>query len=229
MESKKSLIVAIDGYSSCGKSTIAKDLAKELGYAFIDSGAMYRAVSYYFIENNIKATSKPENLNEILKGIHIHFANVDGINTIFLNDKALTSEIRSKAVSSIVSEVAAMSEVRAKLVALQQSYGATGGLVMDGRDIGTVVFPDADLKFFVTADIDVRSQRRFDEVKNTVNAITLDQVKENLSHRDHIDSTREDSPLTQAPDATIIDTTHHTRESQVEEVKTYVAKLLKGN
>lgn len=229
MNKNASLIIAIDGFSSCGKSTIAKDLAKAMEYRFIDSGAMYRAVSYYFLENNIDVNNaSTQEIENALKNLTIHFENINGVNTVFLNNTPLTTEIRSGRVSSIVSEVAAKSHVRSLLVAMQQSYAKSGGLVMDGRDIGSVVFPNADIKFFVSADIDIRSQRRYDELVGTKNELSLVDVKKNLSHRDHIDSTRADSPLIQTPDAVVIDTSHHTRQSQLEEVMKYVNDLIQA-
>lgn len=187
---------------------------------------MYRAVSFYMLENNVSFQSLPENqLIEELDKINIEFRNTLGRNAIFLNGQNIDEEIRSGIVSKIVSEVAAISSIRSKLVKMQQEYSINGGLVMDGRDIGSVVFPNADLKFFITADVEIRAQRRFIELKDTKNELSLLEIIDNLKHRDHIDSTRDDSPLTLTKDAIIIDTSHHTRESQLELALSYIERL----
>lgn len=207
-------IVAIDGFSSCGKSTLAKELARELGYRFIDSGAMYRACTLYFLDNNININD----LNAITKSldnIHIEFQNIDGYNATILNGTNVTSEIRSLRVANQVSEVAAIKVVREKMVKLQHEMGAQKRIVMDGRDIGSVVFPNAEHKFFVTAKVDVRVQRRHIELITKGKKVTIDEVRKNLAHRDHIDSTRKESPLTQTPSHILIDNSYLTRAEQL--------------
>lgn len=200
-------VIAIDGYSSCGKSTLAKQLAQALDFIFIDTGAMYRAVALYFFKNQISLDDS-DAVNDALKHIDIQFKNIHGSNLIYLNGEMVESEIRGLSVSNIVSEVAAIPAVRRQLVALQRSMAGSKGLVMDGRDIGTVVFPDADLKIFVTADPIVRAQRRYNELIAKNEIADLQDVISNLSHRDHIDTTRADSPLVKADDAIILDNTY---------------------
>lgn len=212
---KSNIVIAIDGYSSCGKSTLAKQLARSLKFVFIDTGAMYRAVTLYFINNNIDISDLIE-VNKALDDIHIKFQNIKGLNTTFLNGENVESEIRSLQVSGFVSEVAAISEVRRKLVSLQREMGENQNLVMDGRDIGTVVFPDASVKFFITADPIVRAQRRYNEMLSKNQQADLHEVITNLRHRDTIDTTREDSPLQQADDAHLLDNTGLTIEEQFE-------------
>lgn len=207
------MVIAIDGLSSCGKSTLARDLAQRLHIEYIDSGAMYRAATLYFIENNVDIENE-QALSQALDNISIRFEN----GRILLNDRDVSSEIRTPAVADLVSPVAALSKVRRKLVELQQSYGDDGSVVMDGRDIGTVVFPNADYKFFITADLKTRTQRRYEELIQKGTPLSYEEVAENLSTRDHIDSTREDSPLIQANDAVLIDTSHLTREEQLNQV-----------
>ncbi len=206
--------IAIDGHSSCGKSTLAKDLAKELGYVYIDSGAMYRAVALYVLENNIDINDRSKIISS-LDHISIAIEYPNGNFLIKLNGTDITDRIKQMDVSSIVSEVAAISEVRKKLVELQQSLGKNKAVVMDGRDISTVVFPEAELKLFVTASIDVRGERRFLELLQKGTEVDINEVKSNLKHRDHVDSTREDSPLTQTEDAILIDNSYLTREEQL--------------
>lgn len=215
------IIIAIDGYSSCGKSTIAKGLAKVLGYTFIDSGAMYRAVSLYFLENNIAFL--PENrdeqaINKALDLIEIRFVlnPTTGNQETFLNGTNVENEIRKLYVANHVSKVSTISAVRKSLVAKQQAMGAQKGIVMDGRDIGTVVFPNAELKLFVTADADIRAQRRQLELEQKGETLALEIIKQNLLERDFIDSTREDSPLKKAADAIEIDTSFLNPEEQLE-------------
>lgn len=214
------MIIAIDGHSSCGKSTLAKQIAKELDLVFIDTGAMYRAVTLYFIENKIDLKSETD-YDSILKKVSIEFRKQDGENAIFLNGKNVSEEIRSLTISNLVSEVAAIPAVRNKLVALQRLMGENG-LVMDGRDIGSVVFPNADFKFFITADLNERSRRRFQELLNSNEVVDFEQVKKNLEHRDFIDSNREASPLIELPDAIRIDTTHLNREEQLKVMLWYL-------
>ncbi|NNF22196.1 MAG: (d)CMP kinase [Saprospiraceae bacterium] len=206
--------IAIDGHSSCGKSTLAKDLAKHFEYIYIDSGAMYRAVAYYLLERDIDP-SDHQKVISVLGDILIQIKNEVGKFRILLNGRDITEEIVSIRVSSIVSEVAAISAVRKKLVGIQQELGKDKGVVMDGRDIGTVVFPDAEVKLFITADPDIRAQRRFDELVRKDMSTPFDEVKANLLHRDHIDSTREDSPLKMAEGAILIDNSFMDREEQL--------------
>ncbi|MFZ9027449.1 MAG: (d)CMP kinase [Crocinitomicaceae bacterium] len=217
MEEHKKITIAIDGHSSCGKSTLAKDLAKTIGYTFVDSGAMYRAVTLYAVNNSmIEAGIVNETaLYKSLPNIEIHFENINGTQHVFLNQIDVTKEIRLPNVSNNVSLVAKLSEVRTKLVEQQQKMGETGGIIMDGRDIGTVVFPNAELKLFVTASTDVRTERRFKELQEKGVAITREDVKKNLIERDHIDSTREISPLKQADDAIVLDNSNMTKEEQL--------------
>lgn len=218
----KAITIAIDGFSSCGKSTLAKDLAQELGFLYIDSGAMYRAVSLYFIENSIPLDDTKRILNA-LDSIHIEFKQIEDKQYTFLNNKDVTLDIRSKEVNSIVSPVAKISEVRKFLVAKQRSYRTQNiGIVMDGRDIGSVVFPQAELKLFVTAGIEIRVQRRFIENQSKGIEASFENVKENLLTRDHIDSTREDSPLLQTSDAIVIDNSQLSRKEQLHLALEYV-------
>ena len=210
----KKITIAIDGYSSCGKSTIAKALARELNYAFVDSGAMYRAVTLYFIENQVDLKDQ-EAVALALKHISIRFRHDGNRNTTLLNGRDVEDEIRKMYVSDKVSEVAAISAVRRAMVKQQQLMGKEKGIVMDGRDIGTVVFPDAELKIFVTAHPDIRAQRRYKELLLKGQAVNLAEIKNNLAERDHIDSTRADSPLTQAKDAVVIDTSYLTEREQL--------------
>ncbi|HOJ91245.1 MAG TPA: (d)CMP kinase [Saprospiraceae bacterium] len=212
---KKLYQIAIDGFSSCGKSTLAKALAKKLGFLFVDSGAMYRAVCYFFIQNKINFYDEAE-LVKALDSINIILKSNETVQKVFLNNDDVTEEIRSMQVSNLVSEVAALSPVRKKLVAEQQKLAKFESIVMDGRDIGTIVFPNASIKFFITADPMVRAQRRYEELLNKGNlAIDFNLVLENLSHRDQIDSTRADSPLTKASDAIVIDNTKLSESDQL--------------
>ena len=218
MQTKK-LTIAIDGFSSCGKSTLAKELASRLHYIFIDSGAMYRAVTLYCLRHNWILGDQVQ-LTEIinaLPSITIEFKMDDqGNKAIYLNGENCENEIRQGFVASAVSRVAEIKEVREKLVHEQQKMGEKGGIVMDGRDIGTVVFPHADLKLFVTASIEVRTQRRYLELTQKGIQMTLDEVKDNLVERDFIDSNRKESPLVQAEDAVLLDNSTMTREEQLQ-------------
>lgn len=207
-------VVAIDGFSSCGKSTLAKELAKELGYRFIDSGAMYRACTLYFLDHNIEITDNAS-VTHALDNINIEFQNIEGHNATILNGANITSEIRSLRVANHVSEVAAIKEVREKMVKLQHAMGAQKRIVMDGRDIGSVVFPKAEHKFFITAEVDIRVKRRHNELTSKGKTVTMAEVKENLEHRDHIDSTRKESPLIQTPSHILIDNSYLTRAEQL--------------
>lgn len=213
------IIIAIDGHSSCGKSTLAKDLAKELGYRHIDSGAMYRAVTLYFLRNNINFNHALE-VKEALANITISFVNNEatGKSEICLNGEDIAHHIRDMIVAEKVSEVAAIKEVRQFAVAQQQAMGKDKGIVMDGRDIGTVVFPDAELKIFMTADMDIRAKRRFQELYEKNPNITYEEVINNIQMRDYIDSNREESPLTQAEDAIVLDNTDLDKEEQLNKV-----------
>ncbi|MBI1221271.1 MAG: (d)CMP kinase [Bacteroidetes bacterium] len=205
------IIIAIDGYSSCGKSTLAKALAKQLGYIYIDTGAMYRAVALYFLRNDVPFKPEerdPQAVAEALNRIQISFQLVNGVKTTFLNGENVEDEIRQMFVANHVSKVSTIPEVRRFLVHQQQEMGKGRGVVMDGRDIGTVVFPDAELKLFMTADPDIRTQRRWDELRSRGIKMSREEVKHNLLERDRIDSSREDSPLMQAADAIVIDNSH---------------------
>lgn len=216
------ITIAIDGYSSCGKSTLARALAKKLNYVFIDSGAMYRGVTLFAIENEciINGTVDKEKLTQKLEQIQLRFASVEGDKRkhLFLNGKDVEKQIRSMEVAGYVSEIATIREVREKLVLSQREMGKNGGVVMDGRDIGSVVFPNADIKFFVTADSIVRAQRRLKELTEKGIETTLEDVLKNLEERDEMDRTRKESPLIQTEDAILIDTTNFTRESQLTHV-----------
>jgi cytidylate kinase len=209
----KKIIIAIDGHSSCGKSTLAKALAKTLHYAYLDSGAMYRAVTLYFL-NSGADYNDPAQVEEALRNISIHFERVDGKNHTFLNDTDVEHDIREMRVSEHVSPVAAISSVRRAMVKQQQAMGKRRGIVADGRDIGTVVFPDAELKIFLTADSDVRASRRHLELAAKGIDAAWEDILRNLEERDHIDSTREDSPLRKADDAVVIDNTLLSEEEQ---------------
>ena len=210
------ITIAVDGYAACGKSTLAKALAKALNYVYVDSGAMYRAVTLYFLDNNIDIENAAA-VDEALNNIKIHFENINGKNHTFLNNQNVETEIRSMRVSDFVSPVATISVVRKAMVKLQQSMGTEGGIAMDGHDIGTVVFKDAELKLFLTASIEERTRRRLAEWNSKgVTDISEEEVKENLLKRDHIDSSREDSPLCQAEDAIEIDNSYLTPDEQLE-------------
>ena len=211
------IIIAIDGWSSCGKSTLAKALAKKLSYAYIDTGAMYRACTYYFIQHQIDLKDE-DAVQAALKNIQITFKSIEGYNTTFLNGVNVEQEIRSMDVSNLVSPVAELSVVRKFLVEQQQAMGQQKSVVLDGRDIGTVVFPNAELKIFLTAEPEVRAERRFEELKQKGIQITLAEVIANLQERDHIDSTRADSPLKQAEDAHLIDNTYMDLDTSINKV-----------
>ena len=215
----KKIVIAIDGYSACGKSSTAKRVAALLNYAYIDTGAMYRAVTHYFQQNFVNLTN-PKAVAEALKNISIEF-NFNakaGTNEICLNGLNVESEIRSMEVSEQVSEVSALPQVRTCMVDLQRKMGKKKGLVMDGRDIGTTVFPDADLKIFMTADFDVRAARRQQELLDKKEMVALQDIKENLAKRDNIDTTRKESPLRKAEDAYVVDTTNISIDEQVNQI-----------
>ncbi len=213
------IIVAIDGLSSCGKSTLARELAAQLGYNYIDSGAMYRAITLYFLRNNVDLSDPAEVINAIAN-INLSFVFNERRNAsdIYLNDENAEPYIRDMLVSEKVSEVAALREVRSFAVAQQKRMGRRKGIVMDGRDIGTTVFPDAELKLYMTADPEIRVMRRFQELYAVNHEISLDEVRNNLELRDYIDSTREESPLHRAADAILIDNSNLTREEQLKQV-----------
>ena len=198
------IIIAIDGYSACGKSTLAKDLSKKIGYAYIDTGAMYRAVTLFFLRNEVDFEDAAA-IAKALTKITIEFVNVKGKNRTLLNGEDVEEEIRKMYVSQQVSPVATISAVRRAMVAQQQQMGEKKGVILDGRDIGTVVFPKAALKLFLTASPDIRTQRRFEELRTKHQISTFEEIKANLLERDHIDSSRADSPLKQAADAVVID------------------------
>ena len=213
----KKIIITLDGYSSCGKSTLAKQMAAHLNYVFIDSGAMYRAITLYFIRHRIDVT----NSDAVIEALtHIHLAFVlnekTGRADMYLNNENVEEEIRGLEVSNQVSQVAALEPVRIFSVAQQQLMGTQKGIVMDGRDIGTAVFPGAELKIFVTASPEVRVERRYQELVAKDPAITKAEIQANLEMRDHIDSTREFSPLKQAHDALVLDNSSLTRDEQLE-------------
>ncbi|MGB3153637.1 MAG: (d)CMP kinase [Chitinophagaceae bacterium] len=223
----KKIIITIDGWSSCGKSTLAKQLAKELGYVYVDSGAMYRAVTLYFLRNNIDLAEKKE-VKKALKDINLEFVfNPKSNNSeIYLNGENVEYLIRDLIIAEKVSDLAAIREVRELAVAQQKKMGAKKGIVMDGRDIGTVVFPKAELKIFMTADNAVRVQRRFKELYVKNPNVTIEEVKDNLEMRDYIDSHRELSPLRKANDAIEIDNTNLTEQEQFQKALVMVRKLI---
>lgn len=213
----KKIIIAIDGHSSCGKSTLAKALAKELHYAYVDTGAMYRAVTLYFLDNNVNINDRAA-VVDALNHIEIHFERKKTGNHAFLNGKDIEEEIRTMRISEMVSPVATISDVRRFLVAQQKKMGNRKGVIMDGRDIGTVVFPDAELKIFLTAGKTIRTQRRYDELTKKGQIVDFDAIKRNLVERDLIDSNRADSPLRQAEDAILLDNSHLTPTEQMHKV-----------
>lgn len=216
----KKIIVAIDGYSSCGKSTMAKTLARKIGYTYIDSGAMYRAVTLFALENGIITSSDVDapGLEKRLNEIKITFSTdkETGSNITELNGKDVERRIRTLEVSSHVSAIAALPFIRTFLTAQQRSLGEKKGIVMDGRDIGTTVFPDAELKIFVTASAEVRARRRYDELQAKGERTSYEEIIENVKQRDYIDTHREVSPLTQAPDAVVLDNSFMTLKQQDE-------------
>jgi cytidylate kinase len=223
------IIVAIDGYSSCGKSTLARQLAAQLGYHYIDSGAMYRAITLYFLRNAVDI-SNHDAVTHAIDNINLSFVFNEArqASDVYLNDENAEPFIRDMIVSEKVSEVAAIREVRVFAVAEQQRMGKHKGIVMDGRDIGTAVFPDAELKLFMTADPEVRVMRRFKEMYATNPGITLDEVKSNLELRDYIDSTRDESPLRRAADAVLVDNSNLTRDEQLKLVLEMVKDRIKA-
>lgn len=226
---KEKITIAIDGYSSCGKSTLARDLAQYLAYIYIDSGAMYRAVTLYALQNNNSTNDdvNTETVISILNKINLTFELNPQTSKpeLFLNDKSVSNEIRSPRVSSVVSKISAIKEVRQKLVKEQRKIGTQGGIVMEGRDIGSVVFPHAELKLFITADTETRVNRRYEELVKSGVMISREDVKSNLLERDRIDSTRKESPLTKTADAIELDNTNLTREEQLHQVLQLVKQI----
>ena len=214
--SQTKINIAIDGFSSTGKSTIAKELASALGYIYIDTGAMYRGVTLYLLDKGIWKGDETdmEAVKEALPHIDLRFQRMDGVQHLFLNGTDVEEEIRGMRVSGQVSPVSAIPEVRTALVARQQALAKEKGVVMDGRDVGTTVLPDAELKIFTTSRPEVRAKRRYDELRGKGQEVTLEEIIENLSSRDLIDSTREVSPLRQAADARLLDNSDLTREEQ---------------
>jgi cytidylate kinase len=225
----KPIIIAIDGFSSTGKSTLAKQLAKHLGYVFVDTGAMYRAITLFALQNNLIGDGffDTKNLIKSLPSIKLHFVfnKALGYAEMFLNDTNVEAEIRTINVSNYVSKIAEISEVRTKLVEQQQAMGKNKGIVMDGRDIGTVVFPAAELKIFMNASTNVKAQRRFDELSANGQEISFAEVLKNVQERDYIDTHRSDSPLVKAPDAIEIDNSDLTRDQQFDLVLQLVAQF----
>jgi len=220
------ITIAIDGYSATGKSTLARDLADKLGYVFLDTGSMYRAVTLYLLNNNIDWTNA-DALDAALLKISIAFRRLENGKTItLLNGEDVEDAIRTMRISDKVSEVAAISAVRKFLVIKQQQIGKEGGIIMDGRDIGTVVFPNAELKLFVVADFEVRLKRRLEEIKRSGEEISAEQVAANLRKRDKEETERSDSPLVRANDAILFDTSRHTRNSQLEAALEIVGSIL---
>ena len=218
-QSSRKIVIAIDGFSSCGKSTFAKAIAARLGYIFIDTGAMYRAVTLYSLEHGavVDGEVQQDKVVELLPQIEISFRfNAErGASDIYVNGVEVEQKIRSIEVSNLVSKISSIAQVREKLVAMQQRMGQERGVVMDGRDIGTVVFPDAELKIYMTADPAVRAQRRYDELTAKGDDVTLEEILENVISRDHADMNREISPLCQAEDAIVLDNSHMSVEEQM--------------
>ena len=218
-QSSRKIVIAIDGFSSCGKSTFAKAIAAHLGYIFIDTGAMYRAVTLYSLEHGavVDGEVQQDKVVELLPQIEISFRfNAErGASDIYVNGVEVEQKIRSIEVSNLVSKISSIAQVREKLVAMQQRMGQERGVVMDGRDIGTVVFPDAELKIYMTADPAVRAQRRYDELTAKGDDVSLEEILENVISRDHADMNREISPLRQAEDAIVLDNSHMSVEEQM--------------
>lgn len=228
----KKITIAIDGHSSTGKSTLAKQLAKYLGYVYVDTGAMYRAVTYYAMKNNLisKDFFNKKALIQELNTIDIKFVFNAGLGfaEVYLNEVNIENEIRKIEVSNFVSQIAEVSEVRVKLVEQQKEFGKNKAVVMDGRDIGTVVFPDAELKLFMTASAEIRAKRRFSELIDKGDVVSYEEVYKNVVDRDRIDSNRKDSPLFKAQDAVEIDNSELTKEEQFEKVLNLVNQKIKN-
>ena len=226
---KKQITIAIDGYSACGKSTLAKDLAKKLSFIFIDSGAMYRGVALYCLQNNLfnaDGTPKQVEIIQALKNITLSFQLINDNNCLLLNGKNVEELIRGNEVAAVVSKVARIKEVRIKLVMEQQKMGMQGGIVMEGRDIGSVVFPKAEFKLFITASQEIRAQRRFLELKSKGIEAKIETISSNLVERDLMDSSRKESPLIQVADAIVMDNSKLTREEQLDFVLNLVRNLV---
>ncbi len=224
----KNIVVAIDGYSSCGKSTLAKALAKKLNFIYIDSGAMYRAVTLFFIRQNIDLRDQ-QSVIDALSNIQIDFQTSDNQTLITLNNEDVSKEIRQMPVADKVSTVSAIKNVRIEMVKQQQRMGRSGNIVMDGRDIGTVVFPNADLKLFMTADPQIRAERRYNELTLKGEKVNMEEIFENLAKRDYQDTTTEESPLIQAQDAVVLDNSHIDETQQLEFALGYIKPLLAKN
>lgn len=226
----KKIAIAIDGFSSTGKSTLAKQLAKHLGYIYVDTGAMYRAVTLFAMQNGYISNEffdKDTLINSLpVIKLNFHFNADLGFAEMYLNDVNVEKEIRTIEVSNFVSKVAEISEVRSKLVEQQQEMGKDKAIVMDGRDIGTVVFPDAELKIFMTASAETRAQRRFDELQAKGDSVTYEEVLKNVQERDYIDTHRDDSPLVIAEDAIEIDNSYLSREEQFQAVLELVEEVI---
>ena len=223
----KKIIIAIDGWSSCGKSTLAKELAKELGYLYVDSGAMYRAITLYFLRNHVDWTDKTE-VKKALKEISLEFIYNEKSqqSEMHLNDENVENVIRDLVVAEKVSDVSAIKEVRKFAVEQQQLMGNKKGIIMDGRDIGTVVFPKAELKIFLTADNAIRVERRFKELYEKNPNVTIEEIKANLEMRDYIDSNREESPLRKAEDAILLDNSNLTASETIQKVLKLAKQLI---
>ena len=219
MNDSQKIIIAIDGFSGCGKSTTAKRVAKALNYIYIDTGAMYRAVTLYFHRHGVDTSNEPA-VQAALQNIEIHFEYDDATqkNTTILNKEVVEDEIRQMHISELVSKVSAIPAVREAMVAQQRQMGTLKGIVMDGRDIGTNVFPNAELKVFMQADVQIRAKRRQKELQAKGEEVTLQDIADNLSQRDHLDSTRAQNPLRRAEDARLIDTTHLSIEQQSQQI-----------
>lgn len=219
----KKIVIAVDGFSSCGKSTLAEQMADQLNYIFVDSGAMYRAITLFFFRKGVDLNEK-DAVKEELKHIKLEFVNNDsaGKSNLLLNGESVDGLIRDMIISDKVSEIAAIKEVREFAVNQQRKMGEKKGLVMDGRDIGTTVFPNAELKIFVTAEPEIRAIRRYKELVETNPSITLEEIRKNLEMRDYIDSHREISPLRKADDAIIMDNSHLSREDQLAQALKWV-------
>lgn len=231
----KKIIIAIDGFSSTGKSTLAKELAKKIGYIYVDTGAMYRAVTLFALQNNCidKGSINKTELISKLPEVKLEFKFNTELNfgEMYLNGTNVEKQIRGMEVSNLVSKISEISEVRSKLVEQQQKMGKNKGIVMDGRDIGTVVFPDAELKLFMTAPPQTRAKRRYEELKEKGIEVSFDEILQNIEERDHTDTHRKDSPLTQSKDAVLFDNSNFSKEEQLEKVIKLldVKKLIKNS
>lgn len=225
----KPINIAIDGHSSTGKSTLARALARELGFRYIDSGAMYRAVTLYALENRLLENGlNEEALIKELDKISIDFQNSDGKNLTLLNGKVVEEKIREMDVSNSVSLISRVKAVRKKLRELQREMAMKGGVVMDGRDIGSAVLPDAELKLFMTADPEIRAKRRYDELKAKGQSVSLEEVRKNISERDHLDSTRKENPLIKVDDAKELDNSHLSEQEQVNIVLNWAREIIES-